>query len=401
MKTEKRYSLLLLAGGKSSRMGKDKAELIYEGKTFMEHMLSIADELGIEKKYISGHCYDGDKAQVVWDEYPGRGPLGGIHACMKAVETPFCLVLPVDVPGVSVRFLKGLLGSHQKSEGRLPMVWRHGCLTEPLIGIYPVSMADAIEELIRDKAAPVFRLLDSWGYECYDRAGDEAPLNVNTPENYEMLVGAAEKAAVHIRRIRSGQVFEAEDVAARELELSIELKSGEKVNAVCTPTHREEFILGRRYLLDDLEMSEYPVQPADELDSIGIDFIMEMAGELYDNPGDLFSTTGCAHSCALVRGGQVLCRMEDIGRHNALDKVVGYALMNGIPIKDSVIFTSGRISKDYLEKVIKAGFGIVVSRAAVTESAIALACRENITMLGFVRKFSGNIYNEGRVALDK
>ena len=64
-----------------------------------------------------------------------------------------------------------------------------------------------------------------------------------------------------------------------------------------------------------------------------------------------------------------------------------------------MIFSSGRISQDYLEKVIKAGFKIVVSRAAVTASAVALAREKNITMLGFIRRNGGNIYHVGEVAI--
>ena len=127
--------------------------------------------------------------------------------------------------------------------------------------------------------------------------------------------------------------------------------------------------------------------------------MFRLVQELFETPGDLFQSTGCAHSCALVTDGVVQCYREDIGRHNALDKVIGYALKNAIPISRSIVFTSGRISRDYLEKVIKAGFRIVVSRAAVTASAGALARQENITMLGFIRRNGGNIYHVGDVAL--
>ena len=78
---------------------------------------------------------------------------------------------------------------------------------------------------------------------------------------------------------------------------------------------------------------------------------------------------------------------------------VPFALKNGIPMGKSIVFSSGRISQDYLEKVIKAGFRIVVSRAAVTASAVALARKENITMLGFIRRNGGNIYHVGDVSI--
>ena len=72
-----------------------------------------------------------------------------------------------------------------------------------------------------------------------------------------------------------------------------------------------------------------------------------------------------------------------------------------IPISGSYIFSSGRISEDYLEKAIAAGFRMVVSRAAVTDAAVKLAQEHGITMLGFIRKNTGNIYCEEKVLVRK
>ena len=82
------YSLLLLAGGKSARMGSNKAELLFEGKSFLEHMLDKAHALGIDKCYISGYASRRQDVQTVWDIYPERGPLSGLHASLQAIQTP-------------------------------------------------------------------------------------------------------------------------------------------------------------------------------------------------------------------------------------------------------------------------------------------------------------------------
>lgn len=399
------YSLLLLAGGKSARMGQNKAELLYEGKTFLEHMLDKAQELGIHKFYISGYSSSQEEVQTVWDHYPDRGPLGGLHACMKAMDTPYCLVLPVDAPKLPPNILEALLQQHEQRTDEQVLIWEHGVRKEPLIAIYPVAMADTIENLIRERSAPVFRAIDTWGYRSFRlEMEEEQIINVNTPEAYKKLLGEEsdiimEKETILLRRIRDGEIIDTKDEVALEHHLTIHLHSGDQVKVACTPTHVEELILGRRYLLEDLMQKEYPVQPKEALDSVETQLLFRVTEELFENPGDLFQSTGCAHSCALVTDGKIQCYMEDIGRHNALDKVIGYALKNGIPIGKSIVFSSGRISQDYLEKVIKAGFKIVVSRAAVTASAVALARREGITMLGFVRRNAGNIYNEGIVTL--
>lgn len=399
------YSLLLLAGGKSARMGTSKAELQYEGKTFLEHMLDKARTLGLEQFYISGYASNREDVQTVWDHYPDRGPLGGLHACMKAISTPYCLVLPVDAPKLPVEILEQLLQHHERRTTEKVLIWEHGVRQEPLIAVYPTAMTNTIEGLIREHAAPVFRAIDTWGFDsCRLEMEQEQILNINTPELYKKLLGQAvdsakEKETILLRRIRGGEILDAKDEVALEHHFTIHLHSGGKVDAACTPTYLEEFTLGRRYLLDDLMQKEYPVQPKEVLSAVEIDTLLRITQELFESPGDLFQSTGCAHSCALVTDGAVQCYMEDIGRHNALDKVIGYALKNGIPIAKSIVFTSGRISQDYLEKVIKAGFKIVVSRAAVTASAVALARAENITMLGFIRRNGGNIYHVGEVAI--
>ena len=405
MERRNRYSLLLLAGGKSARMGTSKAELLYEGKTFLEHMLGKARALGIEKCFISGYDARREDVQTIWDIYPNRGPLSGLHASLKAMDTLYCLVLPVDAPKLPLEILENLLQQHEKRGSNKVLIWEHGVRQEPLIAVYPTGMADAIESMIRDHAAPVFRAIDSWGFESFRmEMPKEQIININTPELYKKLLGedidtAKEKETIVLRRIRDGEILDAKDEVALEHHFTIHLHNGGHVNAVCSPTYVEEFILGRRYLLDDLMQKEYPPQPKEQLSAVEIDTILRLTSDLFETPGDLFQSTGCAHSCALVTDGIVQCYREDIGRHNALDKVIGFALKNGVPISKSIVFTSGRISQDYLEKVIKAGFKIVVSRAAVTASAVALARKENITMLGFIRRNGGNIYHVGEVAL--
>ena len=399
-----RYSLLL-AGGKSARMGTSKAELIFEDKTFLQHMLDKARALGIKKFYISGYAATRADVVIVPDRYPDRGPLGGLHACMKAMDTPYCLVLPVDAPKLPVEILEALLTRHEQRQNEKVLIWEHGVRQEPLIAVYPTAMADAIEGMIRDHAAPVFRAIDSWGFESFRmEMPQEQIININTPELYKKLLGedidtAKEKETIVLRRIRNGEILDAKDEVALEHQLTIHLHRGGSVEAVCSPSYVEEFILGRRYLLDDLMQKEYPVQGPERLTAVEIDTVLRLTSELFETPGDLFQSTGCAHSCALVTDGQVRCYREDIGRHNALDKVIGFALKNGIPMANSIVFTSGRISRDYLQKVIKAGFRIVVSRAAVTAAAVALAREANITMLGFIRRNGGNIYHVGEVVL--
>ena len=92
------YSLLVLAGGKSSRMGRDKAKLLLGEKSFLECILDKAEMLGIGETYLSGHGWEGKDVRTVPDRYRERGPLGGMHACFSVMDTPYALVLPSEFP---------------------------------------------------------------------------------------------------------------------------------------------------------------------------------------------------------------------------------------------------------------------------------------------------------------
>lgn len=190
-KVQSQYSFLLLAGGKSSRMGKDKGELTFHGKSFLACQLEKAKRLRMEACYLSGHAWKETGVHVVADRFLNRGPLGGIHACMKEMKTPYCLVLPVDVPQLPVEALESLLLFHMKKDSysRLPLLLSHGERVEPLMGIYPVEMAEKIEELILEHSIPVFRALDAWGYETFPvNLSSWETENINTPEDYQKLL---------------------------------------------------------------------------------------------------------------------------------------------------------------------------------------------------------------------
>lgn len=205
-----------------------------------------------------------------------------------------------------------------------------------------------------------------------------------------------EKEKVLIRKIKDGILMEKEDEVAVEYDMDIVLRDGKTISVTCTPTYLEEMILSRRFLAGEMEKENIR---SERLKLVDLNEIFTIARDSFENPGPLFTDTGCAHSCALVYQGKVVCCIEDVGRHNALDKVIGYALKNKIPFSASYIFASGRIAGDYLQKAMTAGFPMVVSRAAVTNQAVKLAKDKDITLLGFIRKNTGNIYHEGKVKL--
>ncbi|MNH83684.1 formate dehydrogenase accessory protein [compost metagenome] len=108
--------------------------------------------------------------------------------------------------------------------------------------------------------------------------------------------------------------------------------------------------------------------------------------------GDLFRRTGGVHSAALCSSKSILLARSDIGRHNALDKIYGHSLKQGMSLEDKIVVFSGRISSEILLKVAKIGCGIVLSKSAPTALALELAEELGITTVGFIRSDSCNVY---------
>lgn len=113
----------------------------------------------------------------------------------------------------------------------------------------------------------------------------------------------------------------------------------------------------------------------------------------FNKRSELFLQTGGVHSCGLYDGEKMIVFEEDIGRHNALDKIIGKALKGNIDFKDKMIFTSGRISSEILIKTAKREISTIVSRSAPTSLAIDMAKELGINLIGFVRGEKLNIYS--------
>jgi len=117
----------------------------------------------------------------------------------------------------------------------------------------------------------------------------------------------------------------------------------------------------------------------------------ELAGEFHRCTG-LWRQTGGAHACGLCDGERVLLFAEDIGRHNAFDKIMGMAAMQGIDTAGKIVLTTGRLAGEIVSKAVACRVPILASRSAVTTLAIELARRFGLTLVGFVRSRRLNVY---------
>ena len=133
---KKEISMIILAGGASSRMGRDKSDLTIDGKTFLEMQIEKGKKLGISDILLSGyHGENKYKYPIIPDRFPGKGPLGGLEACFRKAKNPYCLVLGVDVPLVPAEELAALIRQSLHSDAKA-VILSHGGHEEPLMGVY-------------------------------------------------------------------------------------------------------------------------------------------------------------------------------------------------------------------------------------------------------------------------
>ena len=181
MKIEE-VSAIILAGGRSSRMGTDKARLRLGGKTLLDLTVEKIRHLGISDIVISGCADCPEGTSYAPDLIPGKGPLSGIHAGLRQIRNRSSLVLPVDMPLIPEEVLKLLITAHGCDpitaltlDGRM----------EPLVAVYDASLAQDCEKILQEEKHSPRRLCDKYGYHPVPYTGDPALLiNCNTPEEF-------------------------------------------------------------------------------------------------------------------------------------------------------------------------------------------------------------------------
>jgi FdhD protein len=121
----------------------------------------------------------------------------------------------------------------------------------------------------------------------------------------------------------------------------------------------------------------------------------------FQQSSQIYRATGGVHSAALCDTGKTLVFNEDIGRHNALDKVFGECILTDIPTDNRIVITSGRVSSEIVLKVARRNVPIVVSKSAPTDLGVRSADDLGITLVGFVRGKRMNVYTHARrIAVD-
>jgi len=413
---------ILLVGGASRRFGSPKALAIVDGETLAERAWRLLGACCAHRIAVGKTADELDLPfPVVDDGTRLRAALAGIVAGLRAAPTELCLVLPVDAPNLTTGALEQLARACH-GHAAVPQ-------TGPLPGCYRRSALPVLE---RRLAAGELRLRDA-----ADELGavrvtlpEEALLNANTPVDVARAVASTEVTKLD-------GTHEPDVVAVEEpLELRID---GEPVAVTMrTPGHDEELALGFALgeglepvdasLTADLAANtvEVRVRAFDPgrlqrhfytssscgvcgkgaLDAVAVSAPpvvsdLSVEGELLASLPDrlrgaqpVFARTGGLHAAGLFAAdGTLLCVREDVGRHNALDKVVGWALRAGlVPLADKLLCVSGRLSFELVQKAAVAGCPVLVGVGAPSSLAVRLAAAQRLTLCGFARSGGLNVY---------
>lgn len=143
------FAAAVLAGGRSVRMGRDKAGLVWQGERLLDRQIRLVTALAPRQRFVSARP-DSNAGppgiEVVVDRHEGRGPLGALEALMARMETTHLLVVAVDMPCLTVEVLEALCAQCAPDTGVVPVLAGH---LEPLAAVYPACCARRLPGLLR------------------------------------------------------------------------------------------------------------------------------------------------------------------------------------------------------------------------------------------------------------
>jgi FdhD protein len=212
----------------------------------------------------------------------------------------------------------------------------------------------------------------------------------------------------------NAEVTEAKERVVTELGLSIIVNGRHFATAMITPMMERDFIIGHLFWrgiieniadIESITLKENIAEvtlsrkesKANQPSEIQSDFKVSRediaSGVNAILKSKIYAETGAVHSAGLFkRGAEPICMVEDVGRHNALDKVIGYGLINKIDFRNTFATSTGRLVSDMVSKVCRANIPVVATKTAVTKLGVEIGERCGLTIIGFVRDMGMKIY---------
>ncbi len=236
-----------------------------------------------------------------------------------------------------------------------------------------------------------------------------------------------------VLKLRADSRADVDDIVADERRLRISINGKEALSLYCSPVMIRELVVGllmtegiaegicteRMTILHGDEITvDVPAEGEARTEGAsitsgcvgGVTFRKELSGKAlrdrtsvragdirevfreFHRRSELYESTGCIHSAALSDGKNILCFAEDIGRHNAVDKTIGCAILEAVDLGGKMMLASGRLSSEIVSKCARWGIPLVVSRTAPTYLSLRIARDAGVTVVGFVRGERMNVY---------
>jgi FdhD protein len=393
--------------------------IISNNPAYLEHLLSVP---------------------IHQDVYPGLGPLAGIHAGLSHTEGEGALFLACDMALVTEPALRHMIDAAAES-GEEAVVARGPGGPEPLLAVYRKALLPDIEARLQagdDLSAISF--LSAEGAEYVDFGRSEAAIfrDIDQPADLALLRAAFGEVeplpVISWPMARIGRAPLEQDVVVLEAPFALKVNGVHLATLQCLPNALRELTVGYlaylglvgsaaeageiqvdyeggRIEVTGAQVSEESLRDAFKLDlssahgaplpqeagpapggvHMTADYILDCVRRLRDM-APVFARTGATHQAAFLDAERVLHFDEDVGRHNAIDKVVGRCLVRGTDTCRGALLATGRLNVQMVVKALRMRMPIVASRSAPTSAALELAREHGMTVVGFARGRRLNVY---------
>jgi len=438
----------LLCGGDSERLGFPKEMLRVDGVPLAVAMVRRLGEIFPAVAVVTNHpewLEHWLDVPLHTDAFPGLGPLAGIHAGLRQAAGDRAFFLACDMPLVSSGVVSPLLEA-SRNLGAPAVVAAADGRMRPLCGVYSRDLLPMLEECLEtgeDLSATRFlREVDAETVEI-GRGLPGSLQDVDRPADISLLRRVfTDVAPLPVRRLPVRRVPDdgrTHDLVVEETSYSLYVSGVHLLNILCLPVALRELSVG---FLAYLGLLTHPPEPAtidvdyegqrilvnldvatDRLQkAVQLQLSSSCGAEVFGPPlpelsqarpadgfrvpaghitetmhglrarAPVFDRTGATHQAALTDGERVVHFEEDVGRHNAIDKVIGHCLLRETDTTRSVLLTTGRLNAQAVVKALRARVPVLASRSAPTARAVELARERGLTLVGFARGRRFNVY---------
>jgi len=445
---------VLLCGGESRRLGFPKEMIRVDGDPLavkqVRKLQSVFPRVLVSSNHPEylRHLLD---VPIIEDELPDAGPLAGVLAGLRHARAERVFFLACDLPAVPEEVMRALVERAERSDASSVIAGETGFVC----AVHSASIAPALEEFIKGGGRAVYEFLEKTGLErvAFPDVEEWRLRDVDEPGDLALLERVFDEVEplpvrqVPMWRMKDGACAEGDDVIVEEWPVDVCANGAKLATVLCLPNALRELATGLASYLGLVstphEIRAFDVDYAARRVDVALDVAREeiegalevlvtstsgaslrgalpdeggldeggnftvSASHLLDTLGRLrsmvpvFERTGGTHQVAFTDGECVRYFFEDVGRHNALDKVAGRAIMEGYGLARGALLFTGRVSTEMVVKALRQRVPVVASKAAAMSSALELAERHGLTVVGFARDGRLNVYTGAqRIVLD-